>query len=235
MLGLLVIIVISGMLLHFIEKKNIKILGIIPTKKRTTQFFIGFIMMTAICLITILIESQILNVTWQQNNNIQYQLIFDALVYHIRSALTEDLVFRGAILYILIQRIGAKKAILLSAFIFGVYHIFSYGMLNSSIILISYVILITGATGYVWAYIFNKTNSIMMGLGLHIGHNFLMSLFHKNQPYGQLIFEEVSKTTLADWNWIFYNIPKGLFPSIITFIFIKQYLKYQAKKTNNNS
>ena len=230
MLGLLVIIVVSWVLLHFIEKKNINVLGIIPTKKRITQFLIGFVIMIAICLITILIESYILNVTWKQNNIIHYNLLFDAFIYHIRSALTEDLVFRGAILYILIQRIGSKKAILLSAIIFGVYHIFSYGMLNSSIVLISYIILITGATGYVWAYTFDKTNSIMMGLGFHLGYNFLMSLFYENQPYGQLIFQEVSKIHLADWNWLLYHIPKGLFPSIITFVFVMQYLKYQTKK-----
>jgi hypothetical protein len=231
MLGLLVIIVISWMLLHFIEKENIEVLGIIPTKKRASQFLIGFIIMVAICLIAILIETYILNVKWKQNSTIHYNLIFDAFVYHIRSALTEDLVFRGAILYILIQRVGAKKAILLSAIVFGVYHIFSYGMLNSSIIAMLYVTLITGATGYVWAYTFNKTKSIMMGLGFHLGYNFLMSMFYENQPYGQLVFQEVSKVSLADWNWLFYHIPKGLFPSIVTYIFVKQYLKFQTKKT----
>ena len=231
MLGLLVIIVISWVLLHFIEKKNINVLGIIPNKKRIVQFLIGFVVMILICLITIFIESFILKVEWQQNKIINYTAIFNALIYHIRSALTEDLVFRGAILYILIQKIGAKKAILISAFVFGVYHIFSYGMLNNSIIAMLYVTLITGFVGYVWAYTFNKTKSMMMGLGFHLGYNFLMSLFYENQPYGQLIFHEVSKISLADWNWLFYNIPKGLFPTILTFIFVKQYLKYQAKKT----
>jgi hypothetical protein len=230
MLGLLVIIVISWMLLHFIEKKNIEALGIIPNKKRASQFLIGFIVMIVICLIAILVETFILNVEWKQNDTIHYSLIFDAFVYHIRSALTEDLVFRGAILYILIQKIGAKKAILLSAIIFGVYHIFSYGMLNSSIIAMLYVTLITGCTGYVWAYTFNKTKSIMMGLGFHLGYNFLMSMFYENQPYGQLIFQEVSKVSLADWDWLFYHIPRGLFPSIVTFIFVKQYLKRNSKQ-----
>ena len=231
MLGLLVIIVISWVLLHFIEKKNINVLGIIPNKKRTVQFLIGFVVMTLICFITIFIETFILKVEWQQNKTINYSAIFNALIYHIRSALTEDLVFRGAILYILIQKIGAKKAILISAFVFGIYHIFSYGMLNSSIIAMLYATLITGFVGYVWAYTFDKTKSMMMGLGFHLGYNFLMSLFYENQPYGQLTFHEVSKISLKDWNWLFYNIPKGLFPSILTFIFVKQYLKHQAKKT----
>jgi hypothetical protein len=70
----------------------------------------------------------------------------------------------------------------------------------------------------------------MLGLGFHLGYNYVMSMFYENQPYGQLIFQEVSKIHLEDWNWLLYNIPKGLFPSILTFIFVKQYLKYQARK-----
>lgn len=232
MLGLLVIIVISWVLLYLIEKKNIEVLGIIPTQKRSIQFLIGFVIIVTICLTSIFIESLVLNVEWKQNNNINYVFIFDAFIYHIKSALTEDLVFRGALLYILIQKIGVKKAILLSALVFGIYHIFSYGMLNSNIIAMLYVILITGFTGYVWAYTFHKTKSIMMGLGFHVGYNFLMSLFYENQPYGQLIFQEVSKVSLVDWNWLLYNIPKGLFPSILTFVFVKIYLKYQTNSLN---
>jgi hypothetical protein len=220
--------------LHFIEKKNIEALGIIPTKKRISQFIIGFFVIISINLIAILIESFALNVSWKQNDTIHYNLLFDAFVYHIRSALTEDLVFRGAILYILIQRIGAKKGIFISALVFGVYHIFSYGMTNSSIIAILYVTLITGFTGYVWAYTFHKTKSIMLGLGFHLGYNYIMSIFYENQPYGELIFQEVSKIHLEDWNWLFYHIPKGLFPSILTFIFVKFYLKYQAKQQQSS-
>ncbi len=230
MLGILVIIIISWILLHFIEKKNIEVLGIIPSKKRYIQFLLGFVIIILICLINIFIESILLNVEWEQNSIINYNLFLDSFIYHLKSALTEDLVFRGAILFILIQKIGANKAILISAIIFGIYHIFSYGMLNSSIILMVYIILITGFTGYVWAYTFNKTKSIMMGLGFHLGYNFLMTMFYENQPYGQLIFQEVSKTSLSDWYWLLFNIPKGLFPSILTLVFVKQYLKYQTIK-----
>lgn len=44
MLGLLVIIVVSWVLLHFIEKRNIEALGIIPYGKRIIQFLIGLIL-----------------------------------------------------------------------------------------------------------------------------------------------------------------------------------------------
>lgn len=228
MLGLLIIIVISWAVLRFIEKKNIDVLGVIPYPNRLFQFIIGLVFMILLCLLMIMVETYILNVKWEQKEVIDYNLIFQSFVYHIRSALTEDLVFRGAILYILIQRIGSNKAIILSAFCFGVYHVFSYGMMGEGIIPIVYVILVTGFTGYVWAYTFYKTKSIMLGLGFHLGYNFLMTFFYESYPYGELVFMEMSKTSIQDWNWILFNLSKGLLPSIITLVFVNYLIKSTA-------
>ncbi|MEO1032059.1 MAG: CPBP family intramembrane glutamic endopeptidase [Bacteroidota bacterium] len=228
MLGLLAIVVISGLLLHFIEKKSIDVLGIVPNKNRWTQFIIGVLIITVIVLTNIVVETILLRVEWQLRtfNN---TLIFDAFYYHLISALTEDLVFRGALLYILIRRIGATKAIILSAMIFGVYHWFSYGIIGQNTVLMAYVFLITGFTGYVWAFAFYKTKSIMIGLGFHVGVNFINACFFESQPYGELIFREISRIELKDWNWLYFNLFKGIFPSIATLIFLKQYLKIKSK------
>ena len=224
MLGLLVIIVISWVLLHFIEKKNIDVLGIVPTKNRTIQFFIGFVMISLIVLLNIYIETIVQKIEWK-SNAVNYSSILSAFVYHLKSALTEDLVFRGALLYILIQRIGATKAILLSTIVFGAYHWFSYGILNERIILLVYVFMITGMTGYVWAYTYHKTNSIIMPLAFHLGYNLTMSFFYEAQPYGELLFSEISKVQLTGWGGFFFSFFKGLFPSILTLIFVKILLK----------
>ena len=69
-----------------------------------------------------------------------------------------------------------------------------------------------------------------MALGFHLGWNLVQTCFFKSQPYGELIFQEVSKTNLTDWNWVFYNLPKGLFPSILTLVFVKQYFKYTLNR-----
>lgn len=230
MLGLLVIIVVSWVLLRFIEKKNIEVLGIIPNKQRIIQFIIGFVFVALLCLLIIYIEGFVLNVEWEMNENISYMDILNSFYYHVRSALTEDLVFRGAILYILISRLGAKWGILISALCFGVYHVFSYGMTGNSIISILYVVLVTGFVGYVWAYTFHKTKSIMMALGFHIAYNFSMAMFYESPPVGELIFQEVSKISLRDWDWLLYNLSKGLFPSILTLVFVHLYLRYNASK-----
>lgn len=221
MLGLLVIIVVSWLLLYFIEKKNITVLGIIPNSKHLIHFLIGFVFIIAICLLNIYFETLIWSVEWQLKSSINYQSVLNAFGYHLKSALTEDFLFRGAILYILIQKIGMQKAILLSALAFGVYHIFSYGMLSDNIVPIIYVILITGTTGYVWAYTFAKTNSILMPLGFHLGWNLVLSFFFPSQPYGEIIFSEISRVDLSEWNGLFFSIFKGLFPSLITLAFVR--------------
>ncbi len=224
MLGLLVIIVVSWVLLYFIEKKNIEALGIVPNLNRLSQFVIGFFVIAVIVLINIYIETIVLKVEWKFNT-INYSTIFNAFVYHLRSALTEDLVFRGAILYILIQRIGATKALWLSAIVFGIYHWFSYGIIGERIVLLVYVFVITGFTGYVWAYTFYKTKSIMLGLGFHLGYNLIMSFFFESQPFGELILSQTSKVDLIGWNEFYYSMFRGLFPTTLSLLFVKQYLK----------
>lgn len=242
MLGLLVIIVISWILLYFIEKKNIGALGIIPNRKYTVQFIIGLVFIILVSLIKIYTEHYILDVNWQLNEKINYSMIFKALIYHLKSALTEDLLFRGALLYILIHKLGAKWAILISAIFFGVYHIFSFEMLGERIIPIIYIILITGTTGYVWAYTFHKTKSVFMGLGFHLGSNLVMSFFYPSNPYGELLFTELSRSNFtSEWNNLWFLLFNGLFPSIITYTFVKIIFHFntsnskQSKKHEINS
>ena len=228
MVGLLVIIVISWGLLYLIEKKHITVLGIIPNQKHLAQFFIGFVFIIVINLIWIYIETTMKSVVWK-SKSIDYGLIYNSFIYHLRSALTEDLVFRGALLYILISKIGAKRAILISAVIFGIYHVFSYGMSLNNVVPVVYVILMTGFTGYVWAYAFDKIKSISIGLGFHLGYNVLMTCFFPSQPFGELLFTEVSRANYSEWNELFFALFKGLFPSITTLIFIRVLLKSNFK------
>ncbi len=225
MLGLLVIIIVSWGLLYLVLNKNIKAIGIVPTTKRAIQFIIGLVFVIIITLLNIYIETIVLDIDWKLQSSINYQVILDAFVYHLKSALTEDLVFRGAILYILIDKLGVNLGLLISAFCFGVYHVFSYGMTEARIIPILYVILITGFTGYVWAYTFHKTKSIMLGLGFHLGINLVNTFFFDSQPYGELMFKAVSKTQLIDWGWLGFNLFKGLFPAVITLFVVKLSLR----------
>jgi hypothetical protein len=193
----------------------------------------GFVAMTIIVLLTIYIESISTHVQWRLQSTISYSSIANAFIYHLKSALTEDLVFRGALLYIFIKRLGAKKGILLSAISFGIYHVFSYNMTGSQVIPILYVVVVTGLTGYIWAYLFHTTKSMMMPLGFHIGYNMTMTLFFENQPYGELLFTEITRTQLLGWSGFFFALFKGFFPSVVTIILIKAAL-FRNKRLENS-
>lgn len=220
MLGIFVILLISWGLLYLIEKEHLDILGIIPILTRVSQFTIGFCFICLVILIKIYIETQVEEIEWKANE-FKVSTLFRAFIYHIKSALTEDLVFRGAILYILIKRIGSVYAILLSSIVFGMYHWFSYGILNERWILLAYVFIVTGFTGYVWAYAFYKTKSIMIGLGFHLGYNFIMTCFFESQPYGELLFSQITKINLEGWNEFYLSLFKGLFPPFLMYLYVK--------------
>ena len=115
MLGILVALAISWLLLFFIEKKNILSLGFLPIAKRLKQFFIGFLITATLCAIVQYAESFLKSSTWVLNEKITSQIILNAFWWDFKSVLTEELIFRGALLYILIQKIGANKGILISA------------------------------------------------------------------------------------------------------------------------
>lgn len=234
MLGLLVILLISWGLLYLIEKEHLNAIGLIPNGDRLKQWVMGLGLIVLFLLTLIGIETQIKDIEWEYTG-FQAKPFFNAFVYHLRSALTEDLVFRGALLYMLIRRLGATWAILISALGFGVYHVFSYGITDERAIVIAYVIIVTGFTGYVWAYAFNKTRSIFLGLGLHLGFNMLMSCFYESQPYGELLFAEISSVDLQDPAASFYDIFRGLFPTVLTLISLKLLFRYKVIKTVNDS
>jgi membrane protease YdiL (CAAX protease family) len=206
--------------LYLIEKKNLNALGLLPNAVRMGQFALGLCMIGLIGLMLIGTDTLVQSIDWKYSG-LRIRLILDAFVYHLRSALTEDLVFRGALLYILIRRLGPRWGILISALCFGVYHVFSYGILHERAILIAYVIVVTGFTGSVWAYAFHKTRSIYLGLGLHVGYNMVMSCFYESQPYGQLLFAELTSVELSDPMASYYSIFRGVFPSVMTLVFIE--------------
>ncbi len=221
MVGIVVILGVSWLLLHYIESENLFVLGFYPIRKGISQLIIGVGFIFLLKVLFIYLDTQVNSIAWRVNSSINYYSVVQSFWYHLKSAITEDLIFRGALLYILIKRIGMQKAIFVSAVAFGVYHLISYGIIGSGIILLLYVLITTGFTGYVWAYTYAKTKSIMMPLGFHLGWNFITTFFYASQPYGNLIFQETAKIELLEPYNTYYSIFIGLTPSLLTFIFVK--------------
>ena len=229
MIGIVVILGVSWLLLFLIQKKNLSVLGFLPLKRTVLYFSFGIIAAILIRATTLFLEAQFKSFEFTANPAFSFEVALNSFWYHFKSALTEELVFRGAILYILIQRIGAKKAVWLSALIFGVYHWFSYNMFGGDIIPMIYVLLITGLVGFVWAYAYEKTNSLVIPFGMHLGSNFFLTFFLPNQPYGELLYSISGMAELSEWNQLYVALFSGFAPSILMFVVLKLFVKTEEK------
>ena len=228
MIGILVILGASWLLLHLIERKDLSVLGFAPVSKRVFQLFLGLGFILILQALLSFTENLVLSTEWAAQSSFSWRKIGASLWYHTRSAATEDLIFRGALLYILGTRFTNWIAIMVSGAAFGIYHWFSYGMFGSGIIPMTYIFLVTGTAGAVWAYTYFRTNSVFMALGFHVAWNFALSLYMDVQPFGEILFYQVSSTPLSEWNNFFFQFTKGLAPSLLTYLFVKFYTQKKA-------
>jgi uncharacterized protein len=200
MLGLLVIVVVSSLLLFWLERKSILCLGLTPSTRRTIEFVAGFFFMMLLCVAFRFAETT----SWRMNDNVTGETL-GVIRWNVVSVLTEEFLFRGALLYILIVRLGTQKAILISASAFGIYHWFSFGAFGNIVPMI-FIFVATGLMGWAFALAFVKTKSLFLPVGLHLGWNLTFNFVFSKGPsqQGWLVAEAVQNTWLSLIEyWIF--------------------------------
>lgn len=206
MIGIITELIISWLLLWFIVKKNLSILGFKPSRKRLIQLFSG-ILLAAVCCIFYHVTSKIsANNNWELNKQISFRTLLPGVWWVLKSVLFEELIFRGALLYIAIDKLGIKKACLLSAACFGIYHWFSYNAFGSPFQM-AIIFVMTAVFGYMLAYAFAITKSLYLPFGLHLGWNLFNIIVFSNGPLGNQILLKANE-----------NKPEGIL-SLVIFLF----------------
>jgi membrane protease YdiL (CAAX protease family) len=151
-----------------------------------------------LCASIQVLEATLKSAQWKINNHVGIPLIWDMFFWDAISVLTEELIFRGALLYILIKKLGTSKGVLLSSIAFGIYHWFSFGIFGN-IIPMFFVFIGTGMMGYAFALAFSRTESIALPIGLHLGWNVTFNTIFSNGPLGKGILLLESDQILSDW------------------------------------
>jgi len=225
MLGVLVVFVLSWLLLWLFTKEPINVLGIIPNGRRLREFSIGLILMALFCAINLLGQSYFKEFSYVRNPDYGFWESLEGVWWTFKAALFEELIFRGAILYILIKKIGINWACIISAIAFGIYHWFSYQMFGRGIIPMIYVFLLTGAAGWMFAYAFAKTKSIFAPLGLHFGWIVISIVVFSEGPLGNSLFVIEGKAIdLGGWEQLsFFLWQAVIIPVLISWYLIKRY------------
>lgn len=223
MLGIIVALIISWIILYVSEKKSILALGFLPLSLRLKQFFAGFLITAILCFLVQYLEAYLKGATWVINKEITNNIIFQSFWWDVKSVFTEELIFRGALLFILIHKIGHKKSVLISAVLFGVYHWFSYGAFGN-IQVMFFVFIITGFMGYVFAFAASKTKSIMLPFGIHLGWNFVQNTLFSKGPLGQLVLILEGGKELFGWVSLFNFFVGSILVPIILVAFVAYFV-----------
>ena len=176
MAGIVVELIISWLLLWFISKQHLSVLGFKPTKSRIINLGVGFLIAASCCCIYQLLTTAFVDNHWFLNKNSTTKAILESVKWGLISVLYEELIFRGALLYIAINKLGIKWACILSAVCFGVYHWFTFNVLGNPFMMVI-TFLMTAIVGFSWAYSFAKTKSVYLPIGLHFGWNLVSMVY----------------------------------------------------------
>ena len=196
------LLLLCWLAVYLLEKKNVFHQWLFPPRRRVSEFFLGLILSIALCIFTQILLSQLHGRTWHLSNDISLGKITFSLLYDFNSVVSEELLFRGFILLVLIKYFKTAPAMLVSASVFGIYHWFTFGVWGN-LATMALVFVVTGLTGYVFAAAYVKTKSIILPVGIHLGWNWINNTMFSNGPNGIQVLEPDKTIPLEGLNAIF--------------------------------
>lgn len=229
MYGILIELLLSYLLLKYLAKTGLEAIGIMPFGMRLMYLLFGMLwpLLYHCCFeygLSLLVHNP-----WKLNPEYDLMDFCSAFGFILRSVVYEELIFRGAILYLLMRRLGAGIAILVSAVSFGVYHWFAWQAFgNPAQMLIIFTT--TGSVGLLFAFAFYRSGSIYLPLGLHFGNNLAaMVIFSKSDALGKQLLlksfahDPVVPNALISLPMLFIHFV-GF--QLLTWIVLKWYFSY---------
>lgn len=225
MLQLIGLFVISWLLIWLFEKKDLSVLGLTPTKSRLKYFVILFIVAAIFSATNFLLRMYFAKEEYMVSPSLTIRSALFESWYQFRTVLTEELLCRGVVLYILIKKIGPVKAIISSAVIFGALHWLNAGVWGNPVQMII-VFSFTFAMGLLLAYAYAKTFSLIIPFAIHFGWNLTQNYIFPDTATGEHVFILAAPPPVVTISYVaFFTIL--LFPKIgvlvMDYLIVKQH------------
>jgi uncharacterized protein len=228
MAGLIVELILSWLLLKFILHENLLVLGF----KINSRLFIPTIIALFIPVVFLIIHLVSISLwvksPYHLNPHYNFAAFKSSTRYVLISVVYEELIFRGALLYILIKKIGAQKAVLVSAISFGIYHWFTMGVLGQ-VVPMFFVFTITAIMGYIFALSFSISKTIYFPFALHLGYNFTFMIIFSRSNIGEQLLIPMSKNDPIKTGVAFQTVTTVIHFIVFPFI-VWLYLLYIKKR-----
>ena len=119
MLDLLVIFLVSWVLLAKVAREPISVLGFAPNRRRLGEFLVAGLFMAGVGVVNFLGQAWFKEIGYRLNPDYGLGKMLGASLWVLKAVVLEEVVFRGALLYMLIRAIGAIRACLVSSVLFG--------------------------------------------------------------------------------------------------------------------
>jgi uncharacterized protein len=190
MLGIIVQLAVSWIIIWLFERKGLGVLGFYPTRKRLADLALFFIITAACSSSQYFMRMIFAKEQWQLNPDLAFDLILTGIWWNIKSVLFEELIFRGVLLYILIKKLGAVKAIIISSAAFGIYHWYSHEVIGNPVQM-TITFITTGLMGVIYAYGYAKTFSLYVPIAIHLGWNLVRSVVFSETVIGDQLLVQV--------------------------------------------
>ncbi|WP_460576250.1 CPBP family intramembrane glutamic endopeptidase [Flavobacterium koreense] len=236
MIQLIGLIAISWLLLKFFAKENLSVLGLMPTKKRIIFFLILFICSAFFSATTFLLKMYFTKEEYIISELLTFENFLIEIWYQIRTVLTEELICRGALLFILIKKIGTQKGIIISSIFFAVLHWLNNGVWGDLIQMII-VFAFTFSMGLLLAYSYSKTYSLLIPFAIHLGWNLTQNYIFPDSANGNHIFILAKNPPTVTISYLAF-FTMILFPKIavisFNYLIVKKYPKVELIEKNAN-
>jgi membrane protease YdiL (CAAX protease family) len=197
------LLAISWALVWFFEKGDLSVLGLYPANNRLKNAGILFVITAICCSSGFFMRMYFGEERFALNPNISATMIFTGVWLTMKSVLFEELLCRGVGLYLLIKALGQKWAILISALVFGILHLFNPGVLDhpvSSFLLFAF----TFTMGLLLAYAYAKSFSLYLPIAIHFGWNLIQNFVFSEGDSGGQLFVTVQPAPEVTVSYVVY-------------------------------
>jgi membrane protease YdiL (CAAX protease family) len=227
MLGILIQLLISWLLVKWLLKENLDFLGWQPRVSRIADFFL-FLIVSMLCAVSYYwMRMYFGKEQWELSPAFSWKLVWEGIRWNMNSVLYEELIFRGALFYILIRKLNSRYALIISAVAFGIYHWFSYGILGQIPAMLQ-VFVITGLAGLVYGYGYLKTNSLYATIAMHFGWNFVRGFLFSEGSIGKGVWVHAAATpSVTVSSLVYFIVVNG---PTIAFLLINTLLLWLRRK-----
>ena len=204
----------TGLAFHR-EGLDLGSLGLAPSRDRIRELAIGFAAGVLLFAGLALVRGALAGVAWTFGGVNAMLPVLASLIVALLLLLPEELLFRGYAFQRLIQAVGVWPGILISAVLFGLYHLAGSGMWGIGAF---FRAAMPALGGVVFGWLAVRTRGLALPIGLHLGGNWVQAAvfsFRTQPDTGSVAAWKAYLNESQQWALYGSDLPSHL-PFIVT-------------------